>query len=123
MALATDLMGLGMAPGLSNLIGQPTQTITATGTAVGTAAQMLSDTGVALVNAQSSQTGVQLPSNAPINDPIYVWGTGAVAPVVYAPTGHTINNAASSVTLSGAQAGGLFMRVSLTQWRTIPLAP
>jgi hypothetical protein len=116
-----DLMGFGMNPSLATLLGNNPQVITATGTTAGTAAKILSH--LALVNAQSSQTGVILPSGAHLGTPFYVFGTGAVAPVVYPPTGGAINSAAASVTLSAAIAGAIFIRTSANQWYTVPLAP
>lgn len=116
-----DLMGFGMPFDLAGELGNDPQVITATGTTAGTAAKIQSH--LALVNAQSNQTGVILPSTAKYGTPYFVFGTGAQAPVVYPHTGGAINSAAASVTLSAAISGAIFMRTSVNQWYTIPLAP
>ena len=123
MPTPSDLMGYGMAPFLAGELGNVGQVVTAAGTSVGTATQAYAEGHILLVNGQSSQTGVILPTNAKIGTPYYVVGTGANAPVVYAVSPVVINNAAASVTLSGATATGIFIRTSSTQWYSIPLAP
>jgi hypothetical protein len=123
MASPADLMAVGMPFSTAALVGFGIQSVTAAGTVVGTAAPINGDTGVALINGQSSKTGAQLSANTSMCSPVFIFGTGAVAPVIYMPTGHTINNGASSLTLSGAIAGAIVMRVSATQWYSIPLAP
>ena len=122
MVQPADLMASGLPFSLASLIGSSIKSITATGTAVGTAAPIDGVTGVALVNGQASQTGVQLSAQTSLATPIYLFGTGAVAPVIYAPSGHTINGA-SSLTLSSAIAAAIIMKVTATAWQSIPLAP
>ena len=123
MATPTSLMGTGMPPDQASLVGSHIATITAAGTSAGTATAIPANTGVALVNGQSSQTGAILSASTPLAYPVYVFATGATAPVIYPPTGHTINSGASSVTMSAAISGAIFMRTSTTQWYTVPLAP
>jgi hypothetical protein len=95
------LMGLGLAPSLANALGNEIVTVVAAGTTAGAAKAIPGNAGTALINAQSSQTGALI-GNINVGSSIYVIGTGAVAPVIYPPTGATINAAAASLTLSGA---------------------
>jgi hypothetical protein len=123
MAQAADLMASGMPFSWAALLGSGIRAITATGTAVGTAAPIDGVTGVVLVNGQASQTGVQLSADTSLATPVFVFGTGAVAPIIYVPSGHTINNGATSLTLSNPFAAAIIMKVTATAWRSIPLAP
>ena len=116
------LMGLGLPPFLASALGNEVGTVVATGTSSGTAKAIPANLGTALINAQSSQTGVTLPSMN-IGSIIYIVGIGAVAPVIYPPTGSTINAAASSLTLSGATVACQIVRTSPTQFYSLPLAP
>jgi hypothetical protein len=116
------LMGLGLPPSLAAALGNEVIAVVASGTTSGTAKAIPANAGTALVNAQSSQTGVLLP-NINVGSIIYIIGTGAVAPVIYPPTGATINAAATSLTLSGATVACQILRSSATQFYSVPLAP
>lgn len=120
MPTETDLTGLGMSPFLATELGNTQKALTAAGTTAGAATAIL--TKLSLVNGQASQTGVILPSGAKIGSPFYIVGTGANAPVVYPPTGSTINGA-SSLTLSAATATAILMRTGTTTFVSFPLAP
>lgn len=124
MARPEDLMGLGMDPQTAGLLGQATQTVTCAGTTRGAATPILASTGVALLNGQSSQTGALLPNGA-LNDPLYVIGTGAVAPVLYPNNASGTINGAASFTMSAAVSGYILIQTATTSagvdtWYTIP---
>lgn len=122
MATPNDLMGYGMPPFLSGELGNISQSVTAAGTSSTTAATALTEGHIVLVNGQSSQTGVLLPTGAKVGTPYFFVGTGNTAPALYPPSSGTIN-AATSLTLSAATATAIIIRTSTTQWYSFPLAP
>jgi hypothetical protein len=117
------LMGIGLPPELATNLGNHIQIVTATGTTSGAAAKLQSNTGTALVNGQSSQTGVIISADMPVGSWMFVFGTGATAPVIYPPSGGAFNSAAASLTLSAAISGAIIVRTSSTQFYSVPLAP
>lgn len=123
MPQADALMGLGLPPDLAASLGNTVQAITCKGTSSGTAAQILEGARLVLLTGASSNTGAILPAGTGIGTPWYIFGVGTVAPVIYIPSGQSINNAASSLTLSAAIAGTVLIKTSSTQWYSIPLAP
>ncbi len=116
-----DLMGLGLPPELAGELGNIPTALTAAGTTAGAATAITQH--FVTVNGQSSQTGVILPSDAKFGTPYFIVGNGATAPVVYPPTGGSINNGAAALTLSAATATAILMRFSTNQWYSFPLAP
>ena len=123
MAQPTDLMGLGMSPLLADLVGSAIQTVTCTGTSSTTAAPINFDTGMALLNAVASNTGAILSVNTYLQDPVTVIGTGTAIPVVYPPSGHTINGSSSGLSLVANAGRTTIIRVSATVWYSLPTVP
>lgn len=125
MPTPDDLMGYGMPNFLAGELGNRTQSVTGTGTAQTGGAAILSEGHIALVTAASSQTAVVLPSGAKIGTPYFIVGVGSAAPIVYPPSGGTINagSANAGLTLSAATATAILVRASTTAWYSFPLAP
>lgn len=120
MSTTADLMGLGTPAQLASRLGYNPTSLTATGTAVGTAATIKSK----MVNVASatSQTGAIIPSDLSIGGIMYIsCATGSSASaVIYPPSGATITNA-SSVTLA-ADKNMIVWRFSLTLFFHVILA-
>lgn len=123
MPTSDALMGLGLPPDLAAGLGLQVQTVTCKGTSSTTAANILEGAHLVLLNGTASNTGATLPSGAGIGTPYYCFGVGTTAPVIYAPTGQSINSGAASLTLSAAISGGILVKSSSTQWYSVPLAP
>lgn len=123
MPTAEALMGLGMPPDLAAGLGNSVQSVTCKGTSSGTAASILEGAHCVLLNGTASNTGATLPANAGIGTPWFVFGVGTTAPVIYLPSGQTINSGATSLTLSAAISGTILIKTSSTQWYSVPLAP
>ncbi len=119
MSLQVDLItGCGMPKEQAARLGYNPVTLTATGTAVGTAASITSK--MTQISSATSQTGAILP--AVQGDIFYLnCKTGATASaVVYPPSGATLNNA-SSVTLA-ADKSMIAWAFSSTLWFYVILA-
>jgi hypothetical protein len=123
MASSADLMGFSLPPFVAGELANNVVSLTAAGTTAGTA--ILITEKFALVTAATSATGVILPSSAKFGTPYYIVGVGSAAPVVYPPTGGSINAGAANagLTLSAATATAILMRSSTNQWYSFPLAP
>lgn len=96
VASADALMGLGLPAQLAQLLGGNPSQLTTAGTTQGTAV-IIKSTNTELLTA-ASQTGALLPispDNANVMIPYMVANPTATTGVLYAPTGHTINGAAS----------------------------
>lgn len=101
---------VGLAPILSVSTG-----LTATGTNLATALQLVSFVNVVATTAVN--TGVKLPSNTPIGQTVIVNNDGANALNVYPPdaTG-TLNGGTAGDPVSCASAGNMCVRTSSTSW-------
>lgn len=114
--LATDMMGLGVAPALANLIGD---IIPASAAGVGTAqatATPLTGT-INQVTTAAGQTAFLLSSAQPLGTSVNVYNSTATAALVFPPTGGNINEVAANASFSVAQARtASFVRVSATKW-------
>lgn len=88
MPTQDDLMGLGMAAQLSEVLGANPNVLTTTGTAQGTAALMKSRNQELLTAA--SQTGAILSTTAAIMRPHFIVNPTATTAVIYAPSGQTL---------------------------------
>ena len=96
VASADTLTGLGLPAQLAQLLGGNPSQLTTTGTTQGAAATIKS-TNTELLTA-ASQTGALLPTtpdNSNVMVPYNIANPTATTGVLYAPTGHTINGAAS----------------------------
>lgn len=126
MAKIDDLMGLGTAPALADVIanenassstGRTVSTgLTATGTTIADALQLVSVINV--VGTAAASTGVKLPPNIPIGGLVVVQNNGANALNVFPHTASgTLNGgSAGAAVTTAAAAGALIFRLSATDW-------
>ena len=114
--LGSDMMGLGVASALANLMGE---SIPASVAGAGTAqagATPLTGT-INQVTTSAGQTAVLLPSTQPLGTAVNVYVSTATTALVFPPTGCSINEGAANASFSVAQARvASFVRVSATKW-------
>lgn len=116
MALAVDLMGLGLPQEQSVRLGfSDLTTLAGVGTAQsGAAAIRVNNT---LATTAVGQTAFVLPSDAELEVPYLVTNSSATAALVFPPTGGTINAAAANASVSIAQdLARIFVRKTSTRW-------
>jgi len=121
MALATDLMGVGLPAEQATLIGQSDlTTYAATGTTQGTAKAL--STSNNKVTTSSSNTGVILPSTASLTRLFFIQSDSANTNtlIVYPPTGGNFSGLAANTGIS-IPAGGFIVldRQSSTYWGVV----
>lgn len=119
MPTREDLTGLGMAPELSNLLGNSPKLVTCAGTSQGTATAIL--THNVELNAQSSQTGAILPSSAKIGTPYFLANgtTSATSGVVYVPVGHTLNGTLNNGLTLAANKAAIIWQYRTNFWASV----
>lgn len=110
MAIPGDLIGLGMPPGLANLLGLQPSAVTCAGTSASDATTIT--TALSRLTAASSQTGAIIPASMPLGAIFVVNTESSTSAVVYPPSGATIN-AASSLTVAQNKTA-IFFRYSAT---------
>jgi hypothetical protein len=117
MALAQDLMGVGLPAQAAQRLGYVKGTLAATGSGNTDAAQMLKD-ATAIVVTGSASTGVKVPANAELMQPYLIVNGDANAKLVYPGTGNNFNGKTTTTGTIALNANGstLVWRVSATQW-------
>jgi len=116
MSTPADLMGLGMAAGLANRIGNNPITVTTAGTSAG-AATLMTGSRMFTLSTAGSQTGGILDSGFSIGAIVYVDCATATTGIVYPQTGGTINGGSS---LSLAQnKSAILWKFSSTAWKSV----
>lgn len=129
MALAQDLMGVGMPSEQALRIGYQLVNINAAGTAQGTATEITaaqSGNVYAVVVPASNQQGVRLPASAEITTVVAISPTLATPLItVYPSTGQTIDllSANTGIAFTTANKNAYFVRVSPTNWRSVISGP
>jgi len=122
MALAIDLIGLGIAPEVANRLGYAQVAVNAAGTTQGTATPLKAPSNIiATVTPAASQQGVRLDENAEIGSVVAIVPAADTPLItVYPPTGGTIDALAANAGLAFATANknALFMKVTATNWRS-----
>lgn len=116
MALAVDLMGLGLPQEQSVRLGfSDLTTLAGVGTAQsGAAAIRVNNT---LATTAGGQTAFVLPSDAELEVPYLITNSSATTALVFPPTGGTINAAAANASVSIAQnLARMFIRKTSTRW-------
>jgi hypothetical protein len=118
MALATDLMGVGIPPEQATRLGVAIASVTANGTAQGDATTL---TGrVSLVTTDTDETGVILPASAEIGSVWEVHNISSTTAVLYPPSGGNIDAGSDNAGVNIAQnRGRIVRRVSATAWKSI----
>ena len=124
MSTVADLMGLGMPAALAARLGNTPTSITAAGTSQSTATLITQH--VAMVNAQSSQTGAVFSSNASLGAPFFVVspvGVSAATAVIYCPVSGTMNGSTNGSVLLTTGKTAIFTQTAALAWVSFPLAP
>jgi hypothetical protein len=118
MALAVDLMGVGLPQEQAVRLGfSDLTTIAGATTAQATATLIPAQTNNVLATTAVGQTGFRLPADAELEVPYLVTNSTATAALVFPPTGGTINAAAANASVSIAQnLARMFVRKSATRW-------
>lgn len=119
MALATDLMGLGMPPEQANRLGFSSfTTVVAAGTAQGTATAIAPFVNLVNATTATSQAGVILSNSYDLDMPYVIYNAGpAVALSVYPPTSGLFNGGTANAAI--VVPVGAFVtvsRVTSTLW-------
>ncbi|WP_430438997.1 hypothetical protein [Shinella sp.] len=123
MALATDLMGVGMPQQQASLVGTQVISVNAAGTTQGGATGLTAATDGNvdyIVTPASSQQGVRLPTNAPIGTVVSIYPTaGTPLITIYPASGQTLNilSADTGIAMTSANKNAVVKRVSQTNWR------
>lgn len=123
MALATDLMGVGVPSQQAELLGTQIISVNAAGTTQGGATALTAASGGNIdyiVTPASSQQGVRLPSSAPIGTLVSIYPTaGTPLLTIYPATGQTLNilSADTGIAMTTANKNAVVKRISQTNWR------
>jgi hypothetical protein len=119
MPTTQDLMGGGVPDMVANMLGNNPVAVTAAGTTQATAASIKAQ-HLVTITAAGGATGVIIGSRARIGTPYYFSNPSATSAVVYAPTGSTLNGAASTTGLTLAQnKAAVFIQMSRDVWVSI----
>lgn len=112
MAIAADLMNVGMAGPMAGLIDFTPTTLTTTGTSSGTAVTIQPGNGHFIkLDTASSQTGAIFSANMELGVPYILFNPDSDSAVIYPMSGATIN-AASSLTIAQNKVA------IMTRWST-----
>lgn len=118
MALAVDLMGVGLPQEQATRLGlSDLTTIVAAGTTQGAGTLIPASVTNASLTTAGGATAARLSGDAELTQPYYVRNASATAALVFPPTGGIINNQSvnTSYTVAEGQTA-IFTRVSLTRW-------
>lgn len=120
MALAKDLMGVGLPDQAAQRLGFVSGSLAATGSTNADAAQMLKDATVITVTGSAS-TGVKVPADAELMQPYLIVNDDANAKLVYPGTGNNFNGKTATTGTVALNANGstLVWRVSSTKWAAL----
>lgn len=118
MAIQQRLLATGIAPlTATNIIGDQSAALTATGTTQATA--LLLGAVNNYVGTTAASTGVQLPSVG-LGDSIVIGNAGASTLSVYGQTGDTIDGGAANAAFSVAtNTAAIFYKMTSTAWVVI----
>jgi len=121
MALAQDLMGVGLPAEQALRLGTERLVVNAAGTTQGTATALNGNGNLfAIVTSAANQQGVQLPANAEINSEVVIVPTVATPLItVYPSTGQSIDLLAANAGLAftTANKNARFVKTTPTNWR------
>lgn len=113
---ATDLVGLGMAPALADLIALTSSALTATGTAQADAAPMLTD----LVDMTATGAdGIKLPLNVPIGSLYAVFNSSGSTGLVYCGLGETMDTTSNGSLSVTTHKLAIFIKYGVGKWGSI----
>lgn len=120
MALANDLMQVGIPDQAAVRLGYVKGTLTSAGTTNADAAQMLKDATMLVVTGAAA-SGVKMPSDAELGQPYLIINGDANAKLVYPGTGNNFNGKTATTGTVDLAANGttLVWRVSPTQFAAL----
>lgn len=118
MALAVDLMGVGLPQEQATRLGTSAlTTIAGVGTAQSGAAAIPESVNNVLATTAGGATAFVLPSTAAIDDAYSVVNSSSTTALVFPPSGGSINAASADASVTVAQnLGRIFIRKSSTRW-------
>lgn len=121
-ALASDLVGLGVAGPLARYLGlsAPT-TVVAAGTTAAGATAINPQLTFVIADTATSQTGLSLPADAPIGRPIWITNPDSDTAVIYPSSGASLNG--GTVTTAGQNLAqnktAIYIRQTTAKWLSI----
>lgn len=118
MALAVDLMGVGLPQEQANRLGLSNATaVTAAGTTTGAATVLDASVTNVSLTAASSQTGLRLPADAELFSTYLVRNVSSTTANIYPNTGGYLNAGSQDGAVTLAQnLGRLFIYVGSSRW-------
>jgi hypothetical protein len=115
MASSGELIGLGMAPKLSGLVGNLPSAKTGVGTAQATATPIT--TNFTVLTTAGGATAFLLPTVPAGAGPYFLFTATSTTAVIFPPVGGSIQGAATDAKFDLAQnKGALFYKISSTAW-------
>lgn len=117
MALAKDLMQVGVADQAATRVGFQQGTLTSAGTTNADAAQMLKNATLLVVTGAAA-SGVKMPADAELGAPYVIVNGDANAKLIYPGTGNNFNGktATTGTIALNANATTVVYRTSATQF-------
>ncbi|MBS0172963.1 MAG: hypothetical protein JSR64_02875 [Nitrospira sp.] len=121
MAIASDLMGLGLPGPLAQYLSFNNLAVTTTGTSATDAYALGPDVSFVTLTTASSQTGVKFHANTPLLRPIIITNPTSTTGIVYPSTSGTLNG--GTATTGGQNLAqnktAVYFRVSANVWVSI----
>lgn len=121
MAIASDLMGLGLPGPLARYLSFDNLAVTATGTSSTDAYALGATVSFVTLTTASSQTGVKFHADTPLMRPIFVTNPTSTTGIVYPSAGASLNG--GTATTAGQNLAqnktAIYIRVSSTVWVSI----
>jgi hypothetical protein len=123
MALAVDLMGVGLPQEQATRIGTSFIPVNAAGTAQGTATELVAAANGNVdyvVTPTASEQGVRLPANAEIGTEVFIYPTaGTPLITIYPASGQTLNilSADTGIAMTTANKNAFLRKTTATNWR------
>lgn len=115
-ATASDMMGLGQPAALAQLTGSEPENVTAAGVAQGSATAIK---GTMVNLTATGADGAILPSDAPIGKAYFVANFSGSTGLIYAPSGHYMNNSLNgSLSVATAKAA-IFVQYKRGYWASV----
>lgn len=102
MAIASDLMGLGLPGPLAQYLSFDNLAVTATGTSATNAYALGPDVSFVTLTTASSQTGVKFHANTPLLRPIVITNPTSTTGIVYPSTSGTLNGGTATTEIGRA---------------------
>lgn len=121
MALAKDLMGVGVQAEAANRLGYTVASVEALGSSAADATAIGKNSTLVLVTVGGASRGVILPSDAELGVPYVIGNISGTAALIYPPTSGQINgDTASSGTVPlTARGTTMCIRVDAINWVAI----